>query len=265
MLTRRGFVAGSTAALLGGTLPIRCARAPRTPKPRVRVIDVHAHWYPPEWVALLEREGDANGAKMGRNQRGNVTITIPGLTVSFQPQYIDIDSRLQAMDKAGVAMHALSLTQPMAFWAPPAFGLRLCQTYNDACAAIHQKHPERFVGLAMLPMQDQALAVQEFDRVAKLPAHPRHLHGDPHQRPEPRRQGVLADLRALRGARPADPAPPGQSGRRRAHARLPSAQLHRQSDRERDRGRVVDLQRRARRLPEARCRAAARGRRRCRS
>jgi aminocarboxymuconate-semialdehyde decarboxylase len=72
------------------------------------------------------------------------------------------------MDKAGVAMHALSLTQPMAFWAPPAFGLKLCQTFNDACAAVHERYPDRFVGLAMLPMQDPALAVQEFDRVAKL-------------------------------------------------------------------------------------------------
>jgi aminocarboxymuconate-semialdehyde decarboxylase len=35
--------------------------------------------------------------------------------------------------------------------------------------ALHQKYPERFVGLAMLPMQDQALAVAEFDRVARLP------------------------------------------------------------------------------------------------
>src|SRR5262245_35416365 len=52
--------------------------------------------------------------------------------------------------------------------APPAFGLKLCQTFNDACAAVHERYPDRFVGLAMLPMQDPALAVQEFDRVAKL-------------------------------------------------------------------------------------------------
>ena len=166
MFTRRGLLAGSAAALLS-TIDSRAQDA--TKATRVKVIDVHAHWYPPEWVALLEREGDANGAKMGRNQRGNVSIQIPGLTVSFQPQYIDIGSRLAAMDKAGVAVHALSLTQPMAFWAPPAFGLKLCQTYNDACAALHEKHPDRFVGLAMLPMQEQALAVQEFDRVAGLP------------------------------------------------------------------------------------------------
>src|SRR5262245_25149971 len=38
MLTRRRFLAGSTAALLGGTLPAAAQDTPRTP-PRVRVID----------------------------------------------------------------------------------------------------------------------------------------------------------------------------------------------------------------------------------
>src|SRR5882757_4248770 len=163
MLTRRGFVAGSAAALLGGA-----GGASAQPTPRVRVIDIHAHWYPPDWVALMERAGDANGARIGRNARGHVTAAIPNLSVTFQPHYVDIASRLQAMDKAGVAMHALSLTQPMVFWAAPAFGLDLCRTFNDACVAVHGKYPDRFVGLAMLPMQDTSLAVQEFDRVEKL-------------------------------------------------------------------------------------------------
>jgi aminocarboxymuconate-semialdehyde decarboxylase len=165
MFTRRSFLAGSAAAVLNGSI----AATAQDRAARGRLIDVHAHWYPPEWVALMEREGDANGAKIGRNQRGNVTATIPNLSVSFQPQYIDIETRLASMDKAGVAVHALSLTQPMAFWALPAFGLKLCQTFNDACVAVHKKYPDRFVGLAMLPMQDTALAVQEFDRVASLP------------------------------------------------------------------------------------------------
>jgi aminocarboxymuconate-semialdehyde decarboxylase len=163
MVTRREFLAGSAAVLAGA------AAAKAEPVARVRAIDVHAHWYPPEWVALLERKGGANGAKIGRNQRGNVTFSTPNLSVSFQPQYIDIDSRMKAMDKSGVAMHAVSLTQPMVYWAPGEFGLELCRTFNDACAALHQAHPDRFVGLAMLPMQDPVLAQQEFYRVAKLP------------------------------------------------------------------------------------------------
>jgi aminocarboxymuconate-semialdehyde decarboxylase len=57
----------------------------------------------------------------------------------------------------------------MVYWAPGAFGLKLCRSFNDACVTVHQAHADRFVGLAMLPMQDPALAVEEFDRVAKLP------------------------------------------------------------------------------------------------
>ena len=98
-----------------------------------------------------------------------MVIVIPGLSVTFQPQYTDIPSRLKAMDQAGVTMHALSLTQPMVYWATPAFGLKLSQAFNDACSALHLKYPERFVGLAMLPMQAPELAVEEAARAAKLP------------------------------------------------------------------------------------------------
>ena len=27
-------------------------------------IDTHAHWYPPEWVDLILKEGEKNGAKL---------------------------------------------------------------------------------------------------------------------------------------------------------------------------------------------------------
>jgi aminocarboxymuconate-semialdehyde decarboxylase len=170
MLTRRDMLVGSASALVAGSIDASAEiSAQDDPKQtRVRVIDVHAHWYPPEWLALMEKEGDANGAKMSRNPRGQLVATIPGLSVVFQDQYTNIKTRLESMDKAGVAMHALSLTQPMAFWAPPAFGLKLCQTYNDACDALHAQYPDRFVGLAMVPVQDPALAVQEIDRIAKL-------------------------------------------------------------------------------------------------
>jgi aminocarboxymuconate-semialdehyde decarboxylase len=72
------------------------------------------------------------------------------------------------MDKAGVDVHALSLTTPMVYWASPALGLALAQSFNDAASAAHSQHPRRFVGLAMLPMQDPALALKELERASKL-------------------------------------------------------------------------------------------------
>jgi aminocarboxymuconate-semialdehyde decarboxylase len=72
------------------------------------------------------------------------------------------------MNGSGVSMHALSLTSPMVFWATPAFGARLAQVYNDELVRAHQLHPARFVGLATLPMQAPALALQELNRIAKF-------------------------------------------------------------------------------------------------
>ncbi len=133
------------------------------------VIDIHAHWHAPDFVALLEKEGAKNGAEIGRNDRGFVTFRVPGIRSVFQPQYMDLDMRLERMDEAGVDIHALSLTSPMVYWAPPEFGLQLSRVYNDALVAAHRQHPDRFLGLAMLPMQAPALAVLEAERAATLP------------------------------------------------------------------------------------------------
>ncbi len=37
-------------------------------------IDIHAHWYPQQWVDLLEREGTGIGAKIAHNDKGCVTF-----------------------------------------------------------------------------------------------------------------------------------------------------------------------------------------------
>jgi aminocarboxymuconate-semialdehyde decarboxylase len=72
------------------------------------------------------------------------------------------------MDRAGVAVHALSLTAPMVYWADGALGLRLARAVNDAMAEAHVAYPDRFYGCATLPMQDPALALEELERVARL-------------------------------------------------------------------------------------------------
>ncbi len=171
-MQRRQFL-GSLAAA-SGALITGCTTTAQTPGTRRSdggpVIDIHAHWHAPDFVNLLEKEAGANGAKAGRNDLGMVTFMAPGLGSVFQPQYIDLNIRLKAMNEIGVTMHALSLTSPMVYWAPPAFGARLSQVYNDSLVKAHEQHPTRFVGLASLPMQAPELAVQELNRIAKFKA-----------------------------------------------------------------------------------------------
>src|ERR1700752_1513235 len=63
------------------------------------VIDTHSHWFPPEWVDLIEKEGAANGAKIGRNERGRVPFHVPGMSYVFKPEYTVLDIRFRAMDE----------------------------------------------------------------------------------------------------------------------------------------------------------------------
>ena len=134
----------------------------------MRTIDIHAHWYPEEWLKLFEKDGPKEGATLERTAKG-YTIRTERITNSFDEEFVNLDLRLQGMQRQGVDVQALSLTAPMVNWASPGFGLALSQAYNDAAAAAHLRHPERFFGLAMLPMQAPDLALIELERCAKLP------------------------------------------------------------------------------------------------
>jgi len=135
------------------------------------VIDTHAHWYPKEFIALLERKAAQHGARMERNARGVPVFSLPGVEPksAMPPLMVEPELIVTEMERRGIATFVLSLTNPMVYWAPPAFGLELAQTWNDASTAVHQAHPARFIGTLQLPMQAPELAVEELERAAKLP------------------------------------------------------------------------------------------------
>src|SRR2546421_3982111 len=133
-----------------------------------RVVDIHAHWYPADWLKLFERDGPAEGAKLEHKASG-YSIRTERIVNAFDEQFVDLGLRLDGMDRQRVDVQALSLTAPMVYWASPGFGLALAQAYNDAAAAAHASHPHRLVGLAMLPMQAPGLALTDLERAAKLP------------------------------------------------------------------------------------------------
>jgi aminocarboxymuconate-semialdehyde decarboxylase len=134
------------------------------------VIDTHAHWYAKDFVELLEREAANHGGAMSRSRKGNAVFSLPGVgqKSTMKPEMIDPGLMIAAMNKRRIDAYVLSLTNPMVYWAPPAFGLELSRTWNDASSAAHREHPDRFVGTLMLPLQDPALALSEIERAAKL-------------------------------------------------------------------------------------------------
>ena len=134
----------------------------------MQTIDIHAHWYPEEWLKLFEKDGPKEGATLDRTAKG-YTIRTERIVNSFTDEFVSLDLRLQGMRRQGVDLQALSLTAPMVNWASAGLGLALSQAYNDAASAAHLRHPDKFVGLAILPMQAPELALKELERCAKLP------------------------------------------------------------------------------------------------
>jgi aminocarboxymuconate-semialdehyde decarboxylase len=136
-----------------------------------RTIDTHAHYFPEPYLKLIADHGKRCGATVVADPSGARFIQV-GLalrTGPITPHFYDLDDRLRTMDRIGVGMHALSLTQPMVYWADDELGLRLCVAFNDAVSEAHRRHPDRFIGFACLPFQNPNLALEELERTARLP------------------------------------------------------------------------------------------------
>jgi aminocarboxymuconate-semialdehyde decarboxylase len=139
--------------------------------PQAPTIDIHAHYFPERYIELIANHGHRVGATVTADAQGRRFIQVGLLlrTGPITPLFIDIDARLKEMDRQGVKIHALSLTQPMVYWADDDLGVQLCIAFNDAISAAHRQHPDRLIGFACLPMQNPRLALEELERAAKLP------------------------------------------------------------------------------------------------
>ena len=133
------------------------------------IIDIHAHFYPQSYLKILAEEGERFGIRLDQTHPKETVIDIKGSRLSLGPAFTDLDLRLKEMKRQRVDIHALSLTRPMVYWADPELGLKLSQAMNDAMAEAHTAFPDRFVGLAVLPMQDIPASLLELERVSRLP------------------------------------------------------------------------------------------------
>ena len=133
-------------------------------------VDVHAHFFPESFIRVIEEGGASFGASVDRsNPKGPVLVVGGSRTAPLDARYWDLGLRIKAMNRQGVAVQALSLTAPMVYWADGATGARLSAAWNDGASAAHVAHPDRFVGCAMVPLQDRPRALAELERAAKLP------------------------------------------------------------------------------------------------
>jgi aminocarboxymuconate-semialdehyde decarboxylase len=94
------------------------------------------------------------------------SITVNGIAVGATMQDLsDVDGIVTATDRAGIDRRVLS-PPPFTYryWNDADAGLRLCRLLNEATAAVVDAHPDRFLGLATVPLQDTEESIAELIR-----------------------------------------------------------------------------------------------------
>jgi len=125
-------------------------------------IDVHAHMLERQY---LESLCDFMGLDVSRTDSGQTLLRKGNATVAwFREDFFDQTVRLKEMDRMGIERRVLSLSSPSIYEWPVQEQIRLAVHINDATARYCEAHPDRFSGLATLPLGDTQAALAELDR-----------------------------------------------------------------------------------------------------
>ena len=128
-------------------------------------IDIHAHYVDRRYmddlarVMALSAETTADGKTLWRDRGATI--------VWSRPDMFSVEHRLADMAQKTIDMRVLSVSAPNVYPFPPAEQVEIARHVNDALARYCRAHPDKFIGLASLPLSDVAAALRELDRAVQ--------------------------------------------------------------------------------------------------
>jgi aminocarboxymuconate-semialdehyde decarboxylase len=125
-------------------------------------VDVHSHivdrQYLDDLVSTLGLETESTGD-------GKTLFRRNGCTVAWsRTDMFETDQRLIEMDKKDLSVRILSLSAPNVYLWDEASQPAAARHINDVLAKLCRQHPDRFIGLASLPLKDIEGSLVELDR-----------------------------------------------------------------------------------------------------
>jgi aminocarboxymuconate-semialdehyde decarboxylase len=125
-------------------------------------IDIHAHIVDRRY---LEELNDTLKLEAQHTGDGKTLFRHDGCTVAWSREdMFDIDERLRQMDRKEIDVRVLSLSTPNVYSWDEKEQIKVARDINDALARICRAHPDRFLGLASLPLGNIDASLAEIDR-----------------------------------------------------------------------------------------------------
>lgn len=111
-------------------------------------VDVHAHCFPKAYIEELKK---------------TVVADDVGSRVEL-PEWSGSEETIEAMDKVGVDIQVLSLSTPNVYFSDAGRSMAMAQMTNDFISDVCKTYPDRFLGLASVPLNNLKYAIDELDR-----------------------------------------------------------------------------------------------------
>lgn len=132
------------------------------------VIDMHSHWMPPRLADALRARSDR--PRIIKDAAGREHLEMQRGAVPLDVNFANAHARIQLMDEMGVAVSVLSLSGIYGVeQLPIEESLPLVRMFNDELSEVCRQYPQRFHGIAVLPVADLDESAREFDRAMRLP------------------------------------------------------------------------------------------------
>ena len=105
-------------------------------------IDLHSHAITKGYIDYIK----SNGAEMDEG------FPIPAW---------DVEKHLAFMDEAGIQTSVLTMPAPQPYFGDAEASASVCRRFNEECAALKARYPDRFMFCAALPLPDVNAAIRE--------------------------------------------------------------------------------------------------------
>lgn len=116
------------------------------------VIDTHSHCFPNAYVKELKR----------------ITADEPDSILPMVPEWGLTEDRVSRMDEIGIQVQILSVSVPNVYHEDVEISKNLAQISNDEISEICAQYPDRYLGLASIPLDDMKYAVDELNRAINV-------------------------------------------------------------------------------------------------
>ncbi len=133
------------------------------------IIDMHAHFTPPEWAEEIRRNGSDYGCVLNENKSGQLLLQIGDQKPSpvFSP-LLDLIHRRKSMATCRLDRQVLATSMgAVGYHLDTRQGQKLSRLFNETVAEAAKKAGAPFIPVATVPMQSAAAAVEELDHAVK--------------------------------------------------------------------------------------------------